>query len=198
MSPRPIEFPVEGLTDGVVLLRPPADADVPRLVEACRDPDVSRYTTMPPDYKPDHAEEWMQRGAAGLAAGSDVNTVIVNTEDGDVLGTMSLHEINRAAGRAVAGYLTAPWARQRGVASRALALISGFAFETLHLARVELAIEPSNSASRAVAETVGFREEGLLRSYLPIAGARRDMLMYALLPGEIHPARRDPAATLEE
>jgi RimJ/RimL family protein N-acetyltransferase len=197
VSPRPIEFPVEGLSDSVVLVRPPSDADVPRIVEACRDPEVARYTTMPADYRPTHAEEWMHRGAAGLAAGSDVNAVIAEADGGDVLGTISLHEINRATGRAVAGYLVAPWARRRGIASRALALICGFAFDQLQIARVELAIEPGNDASRAVAETVGFREEGLLRSYLPIAGARRNMLMYALLPGEINPPRRESAATLE-
>ena len=185
MSPRPITFPVEGLSDGVVRLRLPAEADVPRIVEACRDPDVSRYTTIPPDYRPSHTVEWMQRGVAGLAAGTDVHTVVTDELDGDVLGTISLHEINRPASRCVSGYLTAPWARRRGVASRALRLICGFAFEELGLARVEVTIEPENTASRAVALSVGFVEEGLLRSYMPIDGHRRDMLMYSLLPGDL-------------
>ena len=80
LSPRPIEFPVEGITDGVVRLRLPADADVPRIVEACRDPEVSRYTTVPNPYQPSHTVEWMQRGLAGLAAGTDVHTVIAEAE----------------------------------------------------------------------------------------------------------------------
>lgn len=185
MSPRPIEFPVQGLSDGEVHLRVPADADVPRLVEACRDPLVARYTTVPPNYQPSHTVEWMQRGMAGLAGGTDLHTVIADAVTGDVLGTISLHEINRSSGRAVAGYLTAPWARGRGVARRALLMICEFGFTELRLERIEVTIEPENAASRAAAEAVGFREEGLLRSYLPIAGARRDMLMYSLLPGEL-------------
>jgi len=48
-------------------------------------------------------------------------------------------------------------------------------------------IAPGNTPSRATAESVGFREEGLLRSYMAIAGARRDMLMYSLLPGDLRP-----------
>jgi [ribosomal protein S5]-alanine N-acetyltransferase len=190
LSPRPIEFPVEGITDGIVRLRLPADADVPRIVEACRDPLIARFTTVPADYQPHHTTEWMQRGLAGLAAGTDLHTVIAPADGSDVLGTISLHEINRNASRCVAGYFTSAWARGNGVASRALSLICGYAFDELRLARVEVTIEPENTASRATAESVGFREEGLLRSYLYIAGSRRDMLMYSLLPGDIRPASR--------
>jgi RimJ/RimL family protein N-acetyltransferase len=196
LSPRPIEFPVEGLSDGIVRLRLPADGDIPRIVEACRDPEVSRYTTVPSPYQPSHTVEWMHRGLAGLAAGTDMHTVIAEDDGSDVLGTISLHEINRNANRCVAGYLTAPWARRRGIAGRALSLICAFAFDELRLARVEVTIEPGNAASRATAESVGFREEGLLRSYMSIAGARRDMLMYSLLPGEIRHPHDDGGATL--
>jgi RimJ/RimL family protein N-acetyltransferase len=184
LSPRPIEFPVEGLTDGVVRLRLPTDADVPRIVEACRDPEVSRYTTVPRPYQPSHTVEWMHRGLAGLAAGTDLQTVIAEAEGSDLLGTIGLHEINRPASRCVAGYLVGPWARQRGVAARSLRLICDFAFDALRLERVEVTIEPGNEASHATALAVGFHEEGLLRSYMTIAGARRDMVMYSLLPGD--------------
>ena len=196
MSPRPIEFPVQGLSDGIVRLRLPADADVARIVEACRDPEIARYTTVPSPYRPSHTVEWMHRGLAGLAAGTDLHTVIAEADGADVLGTISLHEINRSASRCVAGYLTAPWARRRGVAGRALHLVCGYAFNDLRLARVEVTIEPENSPSRATAESVGFRQEGVLRSYMTIAGARRDMLMYSLLPGDLAPIYAGEDATL--
>ena len=197
MSPRPLEFPVEGLSDGVVRLRIPADSDVPRIVEACRDPEVARFTTVPSGYRADHTLEWMQRGMAGLAAGTDINAVIVDATDGDVLGTVSLHEINRNTSRAVAGYLTGRWARGRGVATRGLRLICRHAFDDLRLERVEVTIEPENAASCAVAEAVGFRAEGLLRSYMPISGERRDMVMYGLLPGDLDGPDGNRVATLE-
>ncbi len=190
MSPRPIEFPAAGITDGVVWLRLPADEDVPRIVEACRDPEVSRYTTVPNPYQPSHTVEWMQRGLAGLAAGTDLHTVIAEARGDDVFGTISLHEINRYAGRCVAGYLIGPWARGRGIATRSLRLLCRFAFDDLRLERVEVTIEPENAASCATAESVGFVQEGLLRSYMAIAGARRDMLMYSLLPGDLHSPRK--------
>ena len=189
MSPRPIAFPVEGLNDGVVRLRLPADSDVEAIVEMCRDPAIQRYTTVPPDYRRSHALEWIQRGQAGVAAGTDLHVVITDSNDDSPLGTISLHEINRPASRCVSGYFVAPWARGRGVATRALILITAFAFDELRLARVEVTIEPENEASHRVAQAAGFTREGLLRSYMPVAGKRRDMVMYSLLPHE-HPHRR--------
>ena len=59
-----------------------------------------------------------------------------------------------------------------------------------------MTIEPENAASRATAESVGFVQEGLLRSYMTIAGVRRDMLMYSLLPGDLHAAAGDEDARL--
>jgi RimJ/RimL family protein N-acetyltransferase len=185
VSPRPIEFPVEGLSDGVVLLRLPADEDVDTIVRICRDPAVQRYTTVPPDYKPKHAREWVRRGLAGASAGTDLHMVIVPVGEREVVGTISLHELNRAAGRCASGYFVAPWARGRGYATRALLLACAFAFDQLDLHRVEVTIEPENEASRRVALAAGFTEEGLLRSYMPVAGRRRDMVMYSLLRSEL-------------
>ena len=37
----------------------------------------------------------------------------------------------------------------------------------------------------AFAERCGFSREGLLRSHVPFQGARRDSVIYSLLPGEL-------------
>lgn len=185
MSPRPIEVPVEGLTDGVVRLRLGSDADVERITAFVQDPDVIRWTTIPPGQDAEATQNWMRRGMAGMATGTDVSFVIADAATDEPLGTMGLHEINRATERAVAGYVLALEARGRGLARRALRLLCAFAFDELRLARVEVTIEAENLASRATAESVGFREEGVLRSYMRIAGKRRDMLMYGLLPDDL-------------
>jgi [ribosomal protein S5]-alanine N-acetyltransferase len=64
-------------------------------------------------------------------------------------------------------------------------LICGYAFGELDVKRIELWIDPENKPSLGVAEALGFTREGLLRSFMPIRGQRRDMLMYSLLPGEL-------------
>ena len=184
MSPRPIEVPVEGLTDGVVRLRLASDADVGRITALVQDPEIVRWTTIPAGQDSEGTRQWMQRGMAGMATGSDVSFVIADAESDEPLGTIGLHEVNRATERAVAGYVVAREAREQGIGGRALRLLCAFAFDELRLARIEVTIEAENRASRATAESVGFLEEGVLRSYMRIAGKRRDMLMYGLLPGD--------------
>ena len=185
MSPRPIEVPVEGIADGLVCLRLGSDADTRRITEIVQDPEVIRWTTIPAGQDETATRQWMQRGMAGLAVGSDLSLVIADATTDEPLGTIGLHEINRAAGRAVAGYVLAREVRGKGLGRRALRLLCAFAFDELRLARVELTIEAENHASRSMAEAVGFREEGVLRSYMTIAGRRRDMLMYGLLPDDL-------------
>jgi RimJ/RimL family protein N-acetyltransferase len=71
------------------------------------------------------------------------------------------------------------------VATHAVRLISRWAFNDLHVARLELTYGPDNRASQRVAERVGFAHEGVLRSHIPFKGARRDTVISSLLPGEL-------------
>lgn len=188
MSPRPIEFPVEGLSDGVVRLRLMADRDVDAVVSAVRDPEIPRFTTVPHPYGANDARQWRRMSTTGIQAGTDLATLIVDARSDDLLGAVGIHGLDPATGRCSAGYWVAAAARGRGVATRALRLICGFAFDELGAQRVELWIDPENAPSLGVADAAGFKREGLLRSFMPINGVRRDMLMYSLLPGELREA----------
>ena len=84
------------------------------------------------------------------------------------------------------GYWVAAPARGRGVCTRALRLLSGWALDELELQRVDLITNPDNLASQRVAEKVGFRREGVLRAHLRHPDGRiRDSVMFSLLPGEL-------------
>src|SRR5262245_25358488 len=189
---RPIEFPVEGLADDAVRVRLIADCDLDAIAAACRDPEIARYTTVPSPYERHHAREWQQRSAAGMAAGTDVGAVVVDVQTDELLGSVGLHAIDPSTGRCAGGYWVAAEARGRGAASRGMRLLCEYARE-LGVARIELWIEPENLPSQRVAEAVGFRREGLMRSFMPIQGRRRDMLMYSLLADDLR--RRAPDET---
>jgi ribosomal-protein-alanine N-acetyltransferase len=182
---RPIEFPVEGLSDGVVRVRLIADDDLPAITASCQDPEIARFTTIPTPYQRHHAREWQQRSAAGIAAGTDVGAVVADAGTDRLLGSVGLHGIDPATGRCAGGYWVARDARGRGVATRGMRLLCSYAARELGIERIELWIEPSNLPSQGVAEAVGFRREGLMRSFMPIQGRRRDMLMYSLLPNDL-------------
>jgi len=185
VSPKRIEFPVEGLGDGVVALRLMSEADVPAIVAAVQDPEIPRYTRVPDSYGEEEARQWQRMASTGLRTGTELPTLVVDVADGRLLGAVGLHNLDLETGRCSAGYWVAAAERRRGVARRALMLLCAYAFAELDVKRIELWIEPGNAASLRVAESVGFSREGLLRSFMHIGGRRRDMLMYSLLPGEL-------------
>jgi len=62
----------------------------------------------------------------------------------------------------------------RGYMSRAVNMVTDFAFNELELHRIEINIRPENSPSIRVAEKCGYLYEGLRPRYLHIDGAWRD------------------------
>jgi len=184
LSYESIEFPVEGLVDDAIRLRLVADADRAAIVEACQDPAIQRYTTVPERYGDINAREFARQSALGFADGTAVTLVIVDATTDQLLGTIALRRVQAERGRWSVGYLVAPWARGKGVATAAVRLISRYGFEELDAARIDLLAEPENVASVRVAEGAGFQRERLLRDEIVIKGDAHDVYMYSLLPTE--------------
>jgi RimJ/RimL family protein N-acetyltransferase len=171
------------LTDGVVLLRPFRSEDVPRIVEACRDPEIPRWTRVPDSYTEADGREFVRLSAEWWAEGSAATFAVTDSSSGDLVASIGLHGISEA--KAEVGYWAAPWARGRGVASRALGLVSVWGLRELGLARIELLADVANVASQRVAEKAGFQREGVLRSYRELKGARPDYVVFSLLPQDL-------------
>jgi ribosomal-protein-alanine N-acetyltransferase len=70
--------------------------------------------------------------------------------------------------------------QSRGLTSEAVDVALGFVFGSLSLHRVQAAVMPHNVASRQILTKRGFREEGLARRYLRIAGSWEDHVLYGL------------------
>lgn len=75
----------------------------------------------------------------------------------------------------------------RGIMPTALALATDHCLGTVGLHRIEVNIRPENVASLRVVEKLGFRDEGIRRAYLHIAGAWRDHRTFALTADELPP-----------
>ena len=74
-------------------------------------------------------------------------------------------------------------AGNRYIAEAVVAVIR-FAFEHLHLHRIEICIVPRNHNSRRVVEVLGLREEGVALRFLEIHGAWEDHVRYAITAEE--------------
>src|SRR4051794_15240019 len=160
----PLPPPDPPLSDGVVLLRGWLETDVPQLVEACADPEIARWTAVADPYTEELAREWVAgvwSGARGEPPGERVSVAVTEAADPARLsGSMGLMRIERGALGEI-GYWTSPWARGRGVTTRAVRLLAAYGFEQFDLRRVEMAIAVDNAPSNRVAERAGFTREGV-------------------------------------
>jgi [ribosomal protein S5]-alanine N-acetyltransferase len=71
-----------------------------------------------------------------------------------------------------------------GYVPEAVVAVLRYAFNDLHLHRVQIAIIPRNKASRRVVDKLGIREEGVAERYLEINGAWEDHVRYAITSEE--------------
>ena len=113
-----------------------------------RDEDVARFTRVPDPVPDGFGERWVERYTRGRDEGTNAGFAIVDAESGDFLGFMALVKLDLETQEAEAGYIVASHARGRGVATRALRLLTAWAFDELPLERIELLIDVENSRVR--------------------------------------------------
>jgi len=158
--------------------------DVPAVYEACQDPEISRWIPfVPSPYTLEDAQTYIR----GCVESPDQRFpfAVVEPSGGALLGSIDMG-LNSHGYRGHIGYWVAAPARGRGVAARALRLVSRWGLDDLELERLELITDPENVASQRVAEKVGYRREGVLRAHLRHPDGRiRDSVMFSLLPGEL-------------
>lgn len=176
------------LEDGAVRLRGLRPDDVPAVVAACRDPEIARWTTIPWPYGEHHAVEFVRAATDGRRRGTGVAFAMADPADDGLIGCISLVGVHWTTLVGTVGYWVAAEARGRGVARRALGLLSRWSFDRLGLERLQLDVVVGNHASCRVAEAAGYRREGVRRAALPGRDGRVDLVGYALLPADLEEA----------
>lgn len=172
------ELPDDVVLDaGGLTLRRLGAGDTDAVAAILRDPETRRWAH-PDGADADAAASAIAKADAEWREGVAADLAIV---EGDaVVGTIGVRFYEPA--RASVGFDVAPAHRGRGVATRGLAAVCAWAFETFPaLTRIELWALPGNDASLRVAERAGFRREGVLRSRLPFGSGLRDVVVCSLL-----------------
>jgi ribosomal-protein-alanine N-acetyltransferase len=105
--------------------------------------------------------------------------------DGDLAGEINLTAVQRGPFQsAYVGYWIDEKHAGNGYMPEALVVLTQFAFDELHLHRIQISIIPRNSASRRVVEKLGIRDEGIAARYLEINGVWEDHVRYAITSEE--------------
>jgi ribosomal-protein-alanine N-acetyltransferase len=107
---------------------------------------------------------------------------VFSPDEETLLGGLTLAQIQRGVTQsAVLGYWMGARHAGKGFMSASVRAVIAFAFDTLHLNRIEAACLPHNAASTALLEKVGFAREGYARKYLCIDGRWQDHVLYGLV-----------------
>ncbi|MFD3521933.1 GNAT family N-acetyltransferase [Streptomyces sp. NPDC058653] len=135
-------------------LRPWDDAGVKPLIDIYRDPALRRWTRVPVTGI-EEAHRWLELQRDGWRTGERLSFAVWETDR--IVGHVVVKRTAGQADRAEVGYWTAAEVRGRGIASRALETLSGWAFATLTgVTRLELLHQVDNIASCRVAEKTGY------------------------------------------
>jgi len=105
--------------------------------------------------------------------------------NGDFAGEINLSAVQRGPFQsAYVGYWIDEKHAGNGYMPESLVVLAQYAFDDLHLHRIQISIIPRNSASRRVVEKLGVREEGIAVRYLEINGVWEDHVRYGLTAEE--------------
>jgi [ribosomal protein S5]-alanine N-acetyltransferase len=171
--------PDPSLTDGVVTLRPPEERDLAAIEVAIHDPEVVRWFGQPHGSASDVLAENRQRWVYGSPT-----FAICEAGDGTCVGHVWMNLSRTDTGIGYVGYWLLPDRRGRGLATRAVRLVSSWVVERLRLTHLRLLTEPGNERSQRVAERSGFRRVGILEANGEIDGRPIDQVLYTLSTAE--------------
>ncbi len=126
--------------------------------------------------------EWRQRMEGWKRArreGTGYGFLVFSRMGERLLGGIALTHVRQGSARTgTLGYWLSAEAQGHGFMSQAVKRICIFGETELGLKRIEAATMVDNTRSQSVLERCGFEREGLARSYLQIAGARRDHILF--------------------
>jgi len=142
----------------------------------------------PPTPPPDgdsigHVQRKLAEGAEDFATGRAHRWWLALTDAPDrVIGSVHLSSIARGPFQSGnLGYALDRDCQGQGLMHEALTAVINEAFSArIHLHRIQAAIRPDNRRSLALADRLGFADEGLAHDYLFIAGAWRDHRLFAI------------------
>ncbi|MCX6435946.1 MAG: GNAT family protein [Actinobacteria bacterium] len=176
----PTEIPT--LQFGLVTLRPSEEKDIDSIFNACQDPLIPAFTTVPAAYTIDHAIDFVRSDPFSFAERREFRFVIDYGNGNDVkfAGVISLHTINIKNHTAEIGYWLEKSMRGKGIGTIAAKMITDYGFKTLGFRRIDGLADVDNTASQKLLTSAGYQKEGILRNKVTREDGRQiDMALFA-------------------
>jgi ribosomal-protein-serine acetyltransferase len=183
MITRQIEF-----TDGMITLRPIADANPNEVYQAVRESlaDLKPWMSWATEaYTIEDTRDWLTIAAEGWGSGKNYAFAIYDAQDGNLCGGAGINNIDLQYRLCNLGYWVRSSRAGRGIASRATRLLARFGIEQLGMIRVEVGVAVGNTRSLRAAEKAGAKREGVLRNRILVGEIIHDAVMHSLISADI-------------
>ena len=177
--PHAIPDPPE-LSDGRVVLRSWTYSDLACIEQASGDLTLPAGTTVPRPFSRESGLAFLERQWQRSVTGEGLSLAVTEAATDTAVGLICLLH-RQQPGVAGVGFWTVASRRRQGFARTSLGLLSRWALGLPAVVRLEALVEPDNEGSTRVLEAVGFRREGLLRSYVDLRDGRGDAMLFSLL-----------------
>lgn len=141
---------------------------------------IRRPLTLPDPINREQAESIFERRVK-----SDDSTSLWICTDEQMVGKVSLFDMNETHGTSEIAYWLVPDVWRNGYASEAVNLMVGYAFNERRLHKVIAHVLVDNEASQSVLERAGFEREGHLRDSRYVEGKHQDVFRYGLLATDV-------------
>lgn len=174
---------VPTLSHGLITLRPVRESDIEAIYQACQDPLIPRFTTVPSPYTMTHAQFFvLEQEPARFASKSELLFVITEGYESNekFSGLISFHSVILSNHAAELGYWIEVSARRRGIGSTATRMITEYGFQTIGFKRIEALVDMDNDASKALLRSAGYEFEGVMRKKVTrVDGEQIDMALFS-------------------
>ena len=182
---------------------PPYRIETERLVVRCWDPGEAPLLKEAIDESLEHLRPWMswaqdepqpldvkvellRRFRGRFDLGEEFVYGIFDMDESNVVGGTGLHR--RVGDDAFEiGYWIRTGRTREGLATEATAALTRVAFEVCGADRVEIRVDPANTASAGIPRKLGYRQEATLRRRLPWSDGSgpRDVVVFMLFADEL-------------
>ena len=183
----PLDYPDPELRSGVVRLRRWSYDDLGCVAAASADPEIPQGTTVPAVYSDEEGRAFIERQWDRRSSGRGLSLAVADPGTNEAVGLVFLG-LGPGRGHCDLGYWLVPAARGRGLGTDAVRLVSRWVLTETDVHRLVAQVVPDNAASIALLRSLGFTEEGLLRSWLWIGDVPVDVVQFSLLRSDL--ARR--------
>jgi [ribosomal protein S5]-alanine N-acetyltransferase len=167
------------VTGPTLSLRYATAEDAPRLFELASDPAVTRFFSWGPYTARSQPEAYIASLAGKRERGELLDFLIDHREDGPI-GVTGLSELSVRNRHATVG----SWFGHRwwgsGANLESKALIAALAFRTLGMDRLTAWANTRNGRSQVALERVGFKREGVLRSFHRHGDVLHDVVVFGM------------------